>query len=472
VLANIPGTVAGMHLAWEKYGSGKVPWVELIEPAIRLAEEGFVLDDAFPTTLRVERQRYEKYPSSRALFFPNGEPLQAGDTLRNSDLAWTLREIARGGAEAFYRGEIARRLVADLQGKGNAMTLQDLSRYYAIEQVPVRGTYRGHTIYGSAPATSGGALLIGRLNLLEQFARPRSYTEDAATLHAMIEAWKLIPSTSGRIADPGLWPVNLQPFISKDTARARWRCFSPTRSSDPAMLQEDPASCEPATRSSAGWGAEGVLDCPAGEPASRGGGCRMTGTTAFTVGDARGNLVSVTQTLGTWGGNFYVAPGLGFLYNDKLGSYAVHPDSFNARIPFARNVTSISPTLVFQGTGAKKEPLLAVGAAGNAWITSAVYQVITGVVDQGLGPQRALEIPRFLVATERRLDGSRQVVVQIEDGFEPAVVRTLREYGHEFHTISLPGELRMGYGAAVLVGRGGVRAGADPRRSGAAGAIP
>ena len=315
VLANIPGTVAGMYKAWEEFGSGALEWKELIEPAIGLAEDGFVLDDAFTTTLARERERYAKYEGSRAVFFPNDEPLRPGDTLRNPDLGWTLRQIAEGGADAFYGGEVAERMVRDLRGHGNAMTLEDLERYYAADRTPTQTTYRGHTIYSSAPATSGGAVLSARLNLLEQFPNPRPYSDDAATLHAMIEAWKLAPSTSGKIADPGLWPVELAPFVSKDTARARWQCFNPRRSSDPALFEdaeENSPACLEATETVSGWEAEEDAHCGVPEPPSALHRCRATGTTAFVVGDGEGNLVSVTQTLGTWGGNFYVTPGLGF----------------------------------------------------------------------------------------------------------------------------------------------------------------
>ena len=151
VLANVPGTVDGMGLAFERFGSGAVEWSELIEPAIRLAESGFELDDAFTTTLSRERMRYLTYPRARELFYRDGEPLRAGDSLSNPDLAWTLRQIADGGARAFYEGEIAQRMVEDLRREGNVMTLHDLNRYYAVERRPVIGSYRGHTIFGSAP---------------------------------------------------------------------------------------------------------------------------------------------------------------------------------------------------------------------------------------------------------------------------------------------------------------------------------
>ncbi len=470
VVANVPGTVAGMWKAWKEFGSGKLKWAELVEPAVELAENGFVLDDAFTTTLARERNRFLKYEGSRALFFPDGEPLAAGDTLRNLDLAWTLRQIADSGADAFYRGAVAERLVSDLRGKGNAISSSDMARYYAARRTPVTGTYHGHTIYSSAPAASGGASLIAKLNLLDQFAKPGLYTEDAPTLHAMIEAWKLSPSLFGRLADPDLWPVDITPAVDKDSAKRHWeRCFDTDSSSGPEELQTkgDDIACADTVDVAMSWGEE-LPDCSWNDDR----GCLASGTTAFAVADAKGNFVAVTQTLGTWGGNFYVTPGLGFLYNDKLRSYRTDPAAFGARIPFARHSTSIAPTLVFKGTGKKKTPLLAVGAAGNAWITSAVYQIVAATIDSDLGPQRALELPRFLVGVQRQNGKVQDIVVQIEDGFAPEIMKTLTAMGHEFHRISLRGELRMGYGAAVRIDRGRVRAGADPRRSGAAVAIP
>ncbi len=470
VLANVPGTVAGMWQAWKEYGSGELKWSELVQPAIGLAEEGFVLDDAFTTTLALERNRFLKYESSKKLFFPDGEPLEAGDTLRNPDLAWTLRQIADSGADAFYKGGVAKRLVADLRGQGNAMTLNDLARYFAVEREPVSGIYHGHTIYSAAPAAGGGASLIAKLNLLDQIEQPGLYTDDAATLHAMIEAWKLTPSLFGRIADPSLWPVDLTAALDKEAAHRRWQqCFDPERSTGPAELRRDgdELACEESDEVELSWGEE-LFNCDANDER----GCRASGTTAFAVADAQGNFVAVTQTLGTWGGNFYVSPGLGFLYNDKLRSYRTNPSAYGARLPYARHGTSIAPTLVFKGTGDRQRPLLAVGAAGNAWITSAVYQIVAATIDRELGPQQALELPRFLVGVQRDGGEVRDIIIQIEDGFAPHVMRRLTGMGHKFQRISLRGELRMGYGAAVLIDGGLVRAGGDPRRSGAAGAIP
>src|SRR5205814_8138827 len=125
----------------------------------------------------------------------NGETLHAADTLRTADIAWTLKQIADSGADAFYKGENAKRLVADLHGKGNAMKLTDMARYYAADREPVTSTYRGYTLFSSAPPVSGGAELAAQLNLLEQWSHPKPYSDDVATLHAMISAWTLVPST-------------------------------------------------------------------------------------------------------------------------------------------------------------------------------------------------------------------------------------------------------------------------------------
>ena len=171
------------------------------------------------------------------------QPIHAGDTLKNSDLAWTLEQIAAGGADAFYKGEIAKRMVTDLHAHGNAMKLSAMARYFAAERDPVSGMYRGYTLYSSAPPVSGGAELAAKLNLLEQYENPKAYTDDAGTLHAMIAAWQLTPSTRNRIADPSLWPTNTDPFTNKDTARARWRCFDPGKAVNLAQLRGDTLTC-------------------------------------------------------------------------------------------------------------------------------------------------------------------------------------------------------------------------------------
>jgi gamma-glutamyltranspeptidase len=525
VLANVPGTVAGMYSAFKQYGSGKVAWKDIIAPAIRAARDGYVVSDGLATTLSTEREHFLKYDGSRKLFFRDGKPLAAGDTLKNPDLAWVLEQIAERGADGFYRGVVAQKLTDDLHGKGNAMKVSDLNRYYAADREPVRGMYRGYSLYSSAPPVSGGADLVGKFNMLEQFGPVRQYTDDAGSLHAALASWALVPR--GRVADPGLWPVDIAAQTSKDSAKVRWSCFRADRAIRAGDFRTDTLGCAPAAaRASDGGRPElGSANAPFIEQIAEAGWepgcgpdhaievtfCHAAGTTAFVVADNDGNAVAVTQTLGTWGGTFYVTPGLGFIYNDKLTSYGTDPSAYGSRLPFARHGSTLAPTIVMRG----KRPVFAVGAAGNAWITSAVFETLLGMMDFGLSPQQALELPRFLpgggrggggafVPTEapalatvgepgdpagfggrgggrggagaggRGGAGGVQgpVMIQVEDGFSPDVIKRLREMGYAFDFVSLKGELREGYGAAIAIDGRRVTAGADPRRAGAAGAIP
>ncbi|MBI3789499.1 MAG: gamma-glutamyltransferase [Gemmatimonadetes bacterium] len=495
VLPIVPGTVAGMHKAFLKYGSGKVTWKALVAPAIRAARDGYVVSEGLATTLRVERDHFAKYAGSRALFFRNGEPLAAGDTIRNPDLAWVLEQVADRGADGFYKGEVARRLVMDLRGQGNAISLRDMARYYAAERTPVKGTYRGYTLYSSAPPVSGGAQMMAQLNALENVGSLKPFTDDPASAHAFLSAWLLAPTSRGRIADPGLWPVDLGPMLDKDSARARWRCFDAAKAPTPRLLS-GPMNCGASGASAPVNPPTSSLDSRFGATSSAGGrladarpaaegcdpiehareisACRSQGTTSFAVADADGNMVVVTQTLGTWGGTFYVTPGLGFLYNDKLTSFSTNPDGFGARLPNARHGSVISPTIVFRSTGRDAKPVFGVGAAGNGWITSAVYAALVGRLDWGLDPQRALELPRVIPGGRAFFGGSDAggFTIEYEDGFAPGVIRALEAKGWELIPISLRGELRMGYGAAVAIEGRTATAGADPRRAGAAGAVP
>jgi gamma-glutamyltranspeptidase len=476
VLANVPGTVAGMYRAWQQHGSGRLPWAALLAPAIRAARNGYAVSPGLATTLATEREHFAKYAGSRALFFNGDAPKTVGDTIRNPDLAWVLEQIAARGADGFYKGEVASRYATDLRRGGNAMTERDLARYFANEMAPVCGTYRRYRVCSSAPPVSGGADLVARLNLLERFPSPRNYADHAPTLHAALSAWYLTPSSRGKIADPALWPVDVGSVVHKDSARVRWQCFDANRALTPASVRGDTLACltaraaaaAPSTSPSNDASDVASHDAPCGDDhAAEMRVCHSSGTTAYTVADADGNAVAVTQTLGTWGGNFYVTPGLGFLSNDKLTSYGTDPSQYGSRLPFARHGSTLAPTIAFEGN----RPVFAVGAAGNAWITSAVYLTLLGALDYNLGPQSALELPRFLPGGGLGGASVSAFTVQLEDGFAPSVVSRLRALGYGLTFVSAYGELREGYGAAVRIGRGQVWAGADPRRAGAAGAV-
>ena len=442
--ANIPGVVAGLELLHRRYGSKKVSWADLIAPAIEYAENGFELDSSLPTSIAEGRRFFEKYAASKRIYLPDGRMPKAGDRFVNRDYASTLRIIAKDGADAFYRGSIARRIADDMARNGGIIGIDDLAQYRAIERRPLSGRYRGHTIFSAPPPVSTGAALLETLQILDHYT-PRggtTYASDADFFHYAIESWRA-RDQGPRIADPALWDVNLGTHLDAAHAATLFKRI------DAARVYRDRSS-------------------PPGDgPPERIG----RGTTAFAVVDVDGNMIAVTQTLSTWGGTFYVSDGLGFLYNNHLrfGGGAVP----GRALPLARSSSTSVPTLVFRG-GSDDRPgssLLAVAAAGNAWIPASVYGIILNVIDGGMDAQRAIEGPRFLVARDPSDPGGSRP--QIEDRIPRSVLLDLAARGHRFQKIGRKGEVRYGYAAAALVDadRRQVQGGAEPRRSHAAVAV-
>ena len=454
--ANIPGVVAGLDYLYRHYGSGKVKWEDLVEPAITLADEGFVLDEALPTTIAEGRRFLEKWPEAAKIYLPGGNVPRPGDRFFNKDYATTLRAIQHGGADAFYRGEIARTIAADMEENGGILTYADLAQYRAIEREAVAGQYRGHTLYAGGPPVSTGIQLFESLHVLEQY-KPKPGTRlvtDADYFHYLIESWK-VRDPLRRVADPERWPVEFADHLTMEHARTLFQKIDPVKASRYERQAED--------------GQNGTPGAPTVTPRI------STGTTSFAVADADGNMIAVTQTLSTWGGTFYVSKGLGFLYNNHLRSNRLTPGAYGSLLPLTRSSTASVPTLVFEKKASGEEvPKLAVGCAGNAWIPVSVYNIITGVIDGGLGAQRAIEAARFLPGrdpADPTDDGER---VEIEDRFPRGIIDTLRARGHLFQKIGRKGEVRYGYAAAITVdvANGRVEGGAEPRRSHAAVAAP
>jgi gamma-glutamyltranspeptidase len=442
--ANIPGVVAGLDHLYRKYGSGKVSWADLIAPAITLADEGFVLDEALPTSIAVGRQYLEKYAEAARIYLPGGKVPRPGERFVNKDYASTLRAIAKD-PESFYRGELARRIAADMEESGGIMTYADLAQYRAVEREPVVGRYRGHTLYAGGPPVSTGIQLFESLHVLENYQpRPGARaTTDADYFHYLLEAWK-VRDPLRRVADPDRWPVDFAEHLTPGHARALFAKIDPQRASRYERTTPDTEPFESLSRIG-------------------------TGTTSFAVADAQGNMVAITQTLSTWGGTFYVSKGLGFLYNNHLRSSRLTP-GYGSLVPLMRSSTASVPTLVFQNTPAGEVPRLAVGAAGNAWIPVSVYNIITGVVDGQLGAQAAVEAPRFLPGRDPADPLDTAARIEIEDRFPRAILQDLSARGHRFQKIGRKGEVRYGYASAVLVDVAGrkVEGGAEPRRSHAA----
>ena len=453
--ANIPGVVAGLDYLYRTYGSKKVSWEDLIAPAIEHADKGFVLDEALPTSINEGRRFFEKYPESKTIYLPGGKVPRPGERFVNKDYANTLRAIAKGGAQSFYRGDIARRIAADMAKNGGLITIDDLAQYRAIERRPLAGQYRDHVVFSAPPPVSTGLSLLETLQILQNY-QPKpgaSITTDADYLHYAIEAWK-VRDQGARIADPGLFEVNLGQHLDPAHAATLFKRIDPKKAS---RGSGDGRGTGPGT---GGGGLEDLV------------GHISTGTTAFAVADADGNMIAITQTLSTWGGTFYVSEGLGFLYNNHLrfgGGGA--PGRF---LPLARSSSTSVPTLVFRKSSDSNVPgvpRLATAAAGNAWITASVYDIILNVIDSGMPAQKAIEAPRFLIGRDPvDTDVSR---MQIEDRFPRAILQDLMARGHRFQKIGRKGEVRYGYAAAIVVDpdKRDVQAGAEPRRSHGAAAL-
>ncbi|MET0215307.1 MAG: gamma-glutamyltransferase, partial [Vicinamibacterales bacterium] len=443
--ANIPGVVAGLDYLHKKYGSGKVKWAELMAPAITLADEGFVLDESLPTSIAEGRQYLEKYGESARIFLPDGKVPKPGDRFFNRDYASTLRTIAKEGAETFYRGEIARKIAADMEVNGGIIGYADLAQYRAIEREPVVGQYRGHALYAGGPPVATGIQLFESLQILENY-QPRATartTTDADYFHHVLEAWK-VRDQARRVSDPERFPVEFAEHLTLEHAKKQFGKIDPKKASILERPQPD--------------------DAPTLAPRIG------TGTTSFAVADSEGNMIAVTQTLSTWGGTFYVSKGLGFLYNNHLRSSRTTPGAYGSMVPLMRSSTASVPTLVFQKTASGDVPRLAVGCAGNAWIPVSVYNIILAVIDGNLGAQAAIEAPRFLTQRDPTDPLDEQARIEIEDRLPRALLQDLAARGHRFQKIGRKGEVRYGYAAAVLVDTANrrVEGAAEPRRSHAA----
>jgi gamma-glutamyltranspeptidase/glutathione hydrolase len=366
----VPGTVAGLALAEEKYGSRHFTLADLIAPAIAMARDGIVFTDDRAESLPNEHERLARWPSTAKIFLKaDGGALATGDRLVQSDLADSLQAIARDGPRAFYEGPIAEKLAAAVQAAGGVMTAGDLKAYRAVERTPVRGTYRGYDIVSMPPPSSGGVELVEMLNILEGY--DLAHADQARALHLMIEAMKRAYADRALfLGDPDTVAVPVTRLISKNYAAA-WRATI------------DPDHATPASQIRAGNSA----------PEGR-------NTTHFSIVDRFGNAVSNTYTLNFSYGVGLVADGSGILLNNELDDFAAKPDAPNAYGlvgyeanepgPGKRPLSSMSPTIVLKDG----KSFLVTGSPGGSRIITTVLQIVVDVVDRGMDIANAVSAPR------------------------------------------------------------------------------
>ena len=393
----VPGTVAGLALAEQKYGSGKLTLADLIAPAIELAQKGFPVEDDTADSLPRARERLARWPSSAAIFLNGGEPLHEGDRLLQFDLADTLRAIAEGGPRAFYEGRIADEIAAAVRSAGGIMAADDLKDYRAVEREPVRGSYRGNDIVSMPPPSSGGVALIEILNILEGYDLGKLGRATAA--HDMIEAMKrAYADRAVYMGDPDSVKVPVAALLSKQYA-ASLRAEINDKATPAAVIHS-------------------------GKPTDTEG----RNTTHFSVIDRDGNAVANTYTLNFSYGLGLVAGGTGVLLNNELDDFTAKPGAANAYDlvgfganlpgPGKRPLSSMTPTIVLKGG----KPFLITGSPGGSRIITAVLQVISNVIDWHMPIDKAVSAPRL----HNQWEPDETFV---EPGFAPEVLEALKARG-------------------------------------------
>jgi gamma-glutamyltranspeptidase / glutathione hydrolase len=395
----VPGTVAGLTLALEKYGSGKFTLAELLKPAIDLARDGLVVADDIADTLPDEYRWLSRWPASAKAFSrADGTSLREGDMLVQTDLAATLSAIAEQGPRGFYQGPVAERLVKAIGDAGGIMTLDDLKSYQALTRAPLRGSYRGYDIVSMPLPSSGGVVLLEMLNILEGFPMSDMKQGTASSLHVMIEAMKRAYADRARyLGDPAFVNAPITTLIAKDYA-AKQR----------ASIDLDRAT--PSTQ---------VLSPPR----------EGSNTTHYSVVDSSGNAVSNTYTLNFPYGVGLVAEGTGVLLNNELDDFTAAPGASNAfglvgyeanlPGPGKRPLSSMSPTIVLKDG----KPVLVTGSPGGSRIISTVLQVIVNVLDYHMDVAAAVAAPRL---HHQWLPDE----VRVERGFADDTLAALRAKGH------------------------------------------
>jgi gamma-glutamyltranspeptidase / glutathione hydrolase len=394
--SGVPGAVAGMSAALERYGSKSL--AEVMAPAIRMARDGFPVDSALFRSLRGAQRRLCQFAGC-STFYPNGEPPSPGSTLRQPELARSLQLIAEQGAKAFYDGPVGETLVREMEAEGGIITREDLRRYEPKWRDAVITDYRGYTLITMPPASSGGITMSQTFNILERFA-PLPPFGSPEYVHLLSEAFRrAFVDRNSKLADPDFVPVPREQLVSKEYAAQLASQISRRRASRTPQFD---AGREPEH------------------------------TTHYSVVDGAGNAVATTTTInGGYGSAVWVRDG-GFFMNNEMDDFATQPGTpnmfglvqgeANAIQPGKRMLSAMSPTIVLDRQG---EVLLVVGAAGGPTIITATAQVILNVIEFGMPLTEAMRAPR--VHHQALPDAIRHETM----GFSPQTLRRLRRMGHE-----------------------------------------
>jgi gamma-glutamyltranspeptidase/glutathione hydrolase len=404
----VPGTVAGLHLAWKTAGSK--PWKELVAPAIKLARDGFEMTDGLARSLERTIPAFKRYPASLAQFTKNGQPYQAGDIFKQPDLARTLERIANEGPAGFYEGETAELIEKEMKANGGLITREDLKNYQAKQRAPIRGTYRGYEIIGMPPPSSGGISVQLMLNILEGYDLKASGFGSAQTLHLIAESMRrAFAERAQHLGDPDfVKDMPIQRLLSKEYAAELRKTINPSRAS-----KSSPTTFTWATESQE--------------------------TTHFSVVDAQRNAVSLTYTLEAGYGSKIVVPGAGFLLNNEMGDFNAGPGLTteagligtppNHAQPGKRMLSSMSPTIIARDG----KLFMVTGSPGGRTIINTVLMTILNVIDFGMNAQEAVDAGRI------HHQWLPDRISYEENMFSPDTLALLRKMGHTLQPVSAQG---------------------------------
>jgi gamma-glutamyltranspeptidase / glutathione hydrolase len=434
----VPGTVAGLVLVHKRHG--KLPWRELVEPARKLAANGFIVSDFYASILREAdtQKKLNPWPESRRIFLRDGKPFAMGERFVQPELAATLARIERDPRD-FYEGVTAHRIVADIKAHGGVMTLQDLRNYKPVIREPLHGSYRGHDFVVMPPPSSGGIAVVQMMRMLEAYDVPSIPFQSAAELHLLTEVMRrAFADRAELLGDPDFVKIPVAQLVSPAYNEARRKTIDLQHASSSQEIRAgNPSAYEP------------------------------DHTTHFAIVDAEGNMVSNTYTLNDWYGAGVTAHRTGVLLNNEMDDFTVHPgvpneyqliqSDKNAIAPRKRPLSSMTPLIMLD----HGKPWLAIGAAGGPRIISSTFQVVVNLVDYQLDLQEAIDAGRI------HHQWMPDEIYWERNGTNPDTRAILERMGHKFR--EKPNGFFSEVNAVMIDPATGMRVGgADPRRSCAA----
>ena len=395
----IPSSLKGYAALHEEYG--KQPWPQVLQPAIELAENGFVMTEKLSESIANHRELLSQFPSSQRVFLPDGHVPRPGDIFKQPDLARTLKEIAAGGASAFYEGELANRIAAFYQEHGGVLSKNDLESYRALWLKPVSTSYRGYRLYTQPPSSSAIAVLE-QLNILEGYQLETLGHNMPEYLHLIGEVMRLAVADRNRyVGDPDFVYVPVEKLLSKDYANERR-----------ALIHLD--STMPTTT--------------AGDFAQP----RESHTTHLNVVDADGNMVALTQTLGAEFGSGVIAADTGVLFSDEMRHLHLDLKDPSRLEPGKRSRSNESPIIVLRSDG---RPFMAIGTPGNDGIWQRLVQVIVNVIDFHMDIQSAITEPRMIYGGDQETGTEMRPIFKVENRIPERVLNSLRAKGYEIESV-------------------------------------